>query len=140
MLQQAGYQVVAKCRTGNKEDGCAIFYNREKFSLEFSQEVEYNVGEAGLLDKDNIAVIAGLKSVVSGGQFLVATTHLLFRSVLIMKLLSPLYFYFSLQSEATRGQTGSDCPPAGGGRPPGLERQGRRSPPSHHHRRLQQSA
>ena len=81
MLHQAGYHVVAKCRTGNKEDGCAIFYNREKFSLEFSHEVEFNVGEAGLLDKDNIAVIAGLKSTVSGAQFLIATTHLLFRSV-----------------------------------------------------------
>ena len=25
---QVGYNVVAKCRTGDKEDGCAIFYNR----------------------------------------------------------------------------------------------------------------
>ena len=81
LLLQAGYDVVAKCRTGNKEDGCAIFYNREKFSLEFSHEVEYNVGEAGILDKDNIAVIAGLKSALSGAQVLIATTHLLFRSV-----------------------------------------------------------
>ena len=56
-------------------------FGREKFSLEFSHEVEFNVEEPGILDKDNIAVIAGLKSVVSGGQFLVATTHLLFRSV-----------------------------------------------------------
>ena len=59
------------------------FLGRDKFSLEFSHEVEYNVGEAGeaILDKDNIALIAGLKSAVSGAQFLLATTHLLFRSV-----------------------------------------------------------
>ena len=65
--------------------------------------MEYNVGEAGLLDKDNIAVIAGLKSAVSGGQFLVATTHLLFRSVLVMKLhLSSHFISISLSLSSPR--------------------------------------
>ena len=27
-FEQAGYDVISKCRTGGKEDGCAIFYLR----------------------------------------------------------------------------------------------------------------
>ena len=66
----------------------SFLFRREKFSLEFSHEVEYNVGEAGagILNKDNIALIAGLSSAASGAQFLLATTHLLFRSVISVSL------------------------------------------------------
>ena len=78
-------------------------FGREKFSLEFSHEGEFNVEEPGILDKDNIAVIAGLKSVVSGGQFLVATTHLLFRSVQSSDCVAQPHLCFSFQPKATRG-------------------------------------
>ena len=57
---------MSQCRSGGKEDGCAIAFRRsvspqtltsltkifrKEFSLEFSRTVEYNKGQLGILDK-----------------------------------------------------------------------------------------
>lgn len=75
---KSGYDHVAKQRTNGRDDGCVIFYRPDKFRKCYSEEVEYNKDVPGILDKDNIGLIVGLKSVLSGRPVLVATTHLLF--------------------------------------------------------------
>jgi len=76
-FEQEGYDHVSKQRTNDREDGCAVFVNSEKFQISFSECVEYNK-DAPNLDKDNVGLILGLKTVKGGKQLLVATTHLLF--------------------------------------------------------------
>ena len=51
-------------RTGDKNDGCATMWKKDKFRLLRSTPVTYCRG--GLLDRDNIAVIAELQPVRSG--------------------------------------------------------------------------
>ena len=46
-----GYKPVRKARTGDKEDGCAIFYKSKKFQLEEQCGVEYYRGGIPLLDR-----------------------------------------------------------------------------------------
>ncbi|XP_041351320.1 uncharacterized protein LOC121370259 isoform X2 [Gigantopelta aegis] len=80
-LQNQGYDGVYLKRTGDKCDGCAIFFKRHKFSLIKSHNVEFKRG--GLLDRDNIAVILELRPrsrfyMGSVKKICVATTHLLF--------------------------------------------------------------
>jgi len=76
-FEQLGYDHVSKQRTNDRDDGCAIFVNSEKFLITFSESVEYNKN-APNLDKDNVGLILGLQTVKGGKQLLVATTHLLF--------------------------------------------------------------
>lgn len=67
-------------RTRTTAASSSFFYRPDKFRKCYSsEEVEfYNKDVPWHLDKDNIGLIVGLKSVLSGRPVLVATTHLLF--------------------------------------------------------------
>jgi len=74
---QLGYEVVSQPRTGDKQDGCAIFFRKEKFTLVKYKSVLYRRDDVPLLNKDNIGLVCCLRS-GSGAKLVVATTHLLF--------------------------------------------------------------
>jgi len=79
-----GYKPVRKARTGDKEDGCAIFYKSKKFQLEEQCGVEYYRGGIPLLDRDNIGLICRFVPILEGSseetsvRLVVGTTHLLY--------------------------------------------------------------
>ena len=79
-LRSFGYEGLYKKRTGDKQDGCAIFYKPEKFVLIDQTDVEYRQPSApSCLDRDNIGLLAKFGSKKDlNSQFCVATTHLLF--------------------------------------------------------------
>ncbi|PIK43373.1 hypothetical protein BSL78_19782, partial [Apostichopus japonicus] len=78
-LAKNGYTGIYKKRTGNKSDGCAIFFKSNKFQLVVSRVVSYYRRHIPLLDRDNVGIIVLLKSVDEPQLNLcVATTHLLF--------------------------------------------------------------
>ena len=80
-LRSLGYDGIYKKRTGDKQDGCAIFYKSEKFTLVDQTDVEYRQPSApSCLDRDNIGLLAKFAPVQDpqNGHFVVATTHLLF--------------------------------------------------------------
>ena len=97
------FQGLYKKRTGDKEDGCAIFYKQDKFILEDFDGVEYRQPNVGTLDRDNIALLAKFRPITprlrgttqykqrgeireeklnneatNCDSFVVATTHLLY--------------------------------------------------------------
>ena len=74
---QLGYGDVSQRRTGDKQDGCAIFFRKEMFNLVSSKGIQYRQDEVSVLDKDNIGLICCLRA-ITGSQLVVATTHLLF--------------------------------------------------------------
>ncbi|KAL7018119.1 hypothetical protein ACKWTF_010645 [Chironomus riparius] len=78
-LNCMNYAVLFKKRTGDKCDGCAIFYKKDLFQLIEEHNVEFNQPGIELLNRENVAIIAKLclKSDPTI-QFLVATTHLLY--------------------------------------------------------------
>lgn len=68
-----------KKRTGDKFDGCAIFYKAARFSILQEVAVEYYQPEIPVLNRDNIALIAKLQSKEGNNPcILVCTTHLLY--------------------------------------------------------------
>lgn len=76
-----GYDAVYKKRTGGKCDGVAIFFKKDKFSLVEYTPVEYlQPRSGGLLDRDNVGIIAKLQSLESprSPPVCFGTTHLLF--------------------------------------------------------------
>ena len=86
-----GFEGIFKKRTGDKIDGCAVFYRKSKFTLTKSASVEYCRPNCRILDRDNIGLITLLahrpnKKPVSASsndeaaelQLCVATTHLLY--------------------------------------------------------------
>lgn len=78
-LANFNYGVLYKKRTGDKPDGCAIFFRRDLFELVDHQDVEYYQPSVKLLDRENVALIAKLQ--VKGNptqRLVVATTHLLY--------------------------------------------------------------
>lgn len=86
-LTAMGFKGVYKKRTGNKRDGCAIFFRHSKFELKKSIPVEYCKPNVELLDRDNIGLIALLTPRVLQPKqvfdedlpfIVVATTHLLY--------------------------------------------------------------
>lgn len=86
-LTLMGFKGVFKKRTGDKPDGCAIFFRDSKFELKESISVEYCKPNVELLDRDNIGLVALLtprilhskNSVNEDLPFIViATTHLLY--------------------------------------------------------------
>ncbi|KAI9550997.1 hypothetical protein GHT06_000238 [Daphnia sinensis] len=86
-LTAMGFKGVYKKRTGNKRDGCAIFFRHSKFELKKSIPVEYCKPNVELLDRDNIGLIALLTPRVVQPKhvfgedlpfIVVATTHLLY--------------------------------------------------------------
>lgn len=76
-FERRGYQGVSKCRTGGKEDGCAIFFRKTKFSLSDYKAVEYKVPDVHVLDRDNVGLVCCLQA-SNGAKLVVGTTHLLF--------------------------------------------------------------
>lgn len=89
----AGYSGIFKKRTGDKPDGCAIFFKVDKFNLIQSKEIEFRKSEVTILDRDNIALVALLQPKIKnqlqiasqgegciGDLLCVANTHLLFNT------------------------------------------------------------
>ncbi|KAI1288410.1 Protein angel -like protein 2 [Halotydeus destructor] len=76
-----GYSGLYKKRTGDKLDGCALFYNTSKFTLDKFVKLDfYQTNVSSLLDRDNVAIIVRLRP-VSGSpdnHLVIGTTHLLF--------------------------------------------------------------
>uniref|UniRef100_A0A803MIB1 Endonuclease/exonuclease/phosphatase domain-containing protein n=1 Tax=Chenopodium quinoa TaxID=63459 RepID=A0A803MIB1_CHEQI len=56
-LQQDGYEGVLKARTGDAQDGCAIFWNHERFNLLHEESIEFQ--SFGL--RNNVAQFCVLK-------------------------------------------------------------------------------
>lgn len=86
-LTAMGFTGVFKKRTGDKPDGCAIFFRDSKFELKNSISVEYCKPDVELLDRDNIGLIALLTPRILHSRnsayedlpfIVVATTHLLY--------------------------------------------------------------
>ncbi|XP_021956214.1 protein angel homolog 2 isoform X2 [Folsomia candida] len=78
-FQQLGYKGLFKKRTGDKCDGCAIYFCDSKFNLVDSISVEYLQKSVPLLNRDNIGLVAKLETKCDlRHKFVVATTHLLF--------------------------------------------------------------
>jgi len=81
-LKRLGFTGIYKKRTGDKTDGCAIFYRTSKFNLMDTISVEYCKPDVKLLDRDNIGLVALLtpkvKSPGDAPFICVATTHLLY--------------------------------------------------------------
>lgn len=83
-LEKMGYGCLYKQRTGDKRDGCGIFFKRSMFELDRFEPIEYVRSEVPMLDRDNVALIAMLKplgrDIRLGGDFrlCVSNTHLLF--------------------------------------------------------------
>jgi len=76
-FDRRGFDVISKRRTGEKNDGCAIFYRREKFSLVKSRSVEFNRPGVPTLCKDNVGIVAALQA-SNGSVMVVGTVHHLF--------------------------------------------------------------
>jgi len=72
-----GFEAISQCRTGDKHDGCAIFFRSAKFSLVSSTGVLYRQTGVPVLDKDNVGIVCCLRG-SNGSRLVVATTHLLF--------------------------------------------------------------
>lgn len=80
-LEREGYDSVYKKRTGDKNDGCAIFFKRDVFELEKWAPVEYNKPGVPVLNRDNIGIVALFRPKAdknTSSRLCVATTHLLF--------------------------------------------------------------
>ncbi|KAL8611108.1 hypothetical protein ACOMHN_064398 [Nucella lapillus] len=84
-LEKLGYSGSYQKRTGDKTDGCATLWKRDKFSLLQCTPVVYCRG--GLLDRDNVALLIQLRPLRPGQQdsppdpedkIIIANTHLLF--------------------------------------------------------------
>lgn len=83
-LEKMGYGCLYKQRTGDKRDGCGIFFRKSIFELDRFEPIEYARSDVTVLDRDNVALIAMLKPVAGAAKFgkdfrlCVSTTHLLF--------------------------------------------------------------
>jgi len=78
-FKNLGYRYVAKARTGDKKDGCVIFYKSSVFTLDVVSKLEYKIGWVSVLDRDNVALVCRLIPVLQpDSPIVVATTHLLY--------------------------------------------------------------
>uniref|UniRef100_A0A336N0R2 CSON007738 protein n=1 Tax=Culicoides sonorensis TaxID=179676 RepID=A0A336N0R2_CULSO len=78
-LSSLDLSVLYKKRTGFKDDGCAIFYNRKLFNLIEYHTIEYYQPNCQLLNRENVAIVAKLSSKSDPScTFVVGTTHLLY--------------------------------------------------------------
>ena len=77
-----GYTGLFKKRTGNKTDGCAIFFKHSRFTLVKSKPISFRKPGVKLMDRDNVAIVVLLKprtaSRHSNSLVCVSNTHLLF--------------------------------------------------------------
>ncbi|CAF3405917.1 unnamed protein product [Rotaria sp. Silwood1] len=81
-FMQHGYDSIYLKRTGDKSDGCCIFYKMNRLRLIESKTVPFYQKDIRILDRDNCGLIALFQpiapNVSSDDIFCVATTHLLF--------------------------------------------------------------
>ncbi|EEC02013.1 conserved hypothetical protein [Ixodes scapularis] len=83
-FKRLGYGCLYKRRTGNKRDGCGVFFRQSLFELDRHELVEFARTGVTVLDRDNVAIVALLKPRSADGHFspdfrlCVSTTHLLF--------------------------------------------------------------
>ncbi|XP_073983202.1 protein angel isoform X2 [Rhodnius prolixus] len=84
-LEKYGYRGVFKRRTGNKTDGCALYYMSTLLELVEYQTVEFYRPHISptLLNRPNVAIVARLRSTskpprLLGKELIVANTHLLY--------------------------------------------------------------
>jgi protein angel len=78
-FEELGYRAIFKCRTGEKNDGCAIFYKKKCFKMEEYSKVEYCKPGDALLNRENIGLVARLvERGAMNSSLIVGTTHLLF--------------------------------------------------------------
>jgi len=74
-----GYKHVAKARTGDKQDGCVIFFRSSMFALDTVSEMEYKIPRVSVLDRDNVGLVCRLTPLQQPcSPLVVATTHLLY--------------------------------------------------------------
>mmetsp|Transcript_3222 Transcript_3222/g.4648 ORF Transcript_3222/g.4648 Transcript_3222/m.4648 type:complete len:382 (-) Transcript_3222:7-1152(-) len=72
---------IYKQRTGTRREGCAIFFNTERFQLVSKKSVEFNSHTNNpRLKKDNIALFVTLECIPSGKRIVAGTTHLFYKS------------------------------------------------------------
>ena len=79
-----GYNGEYKKRLGDKKDGCATFYNRNKLSMDKCVHVSYEKKDT-VMDRDNVGLITKLSTIPSGTSantasqsVCVANTHILY--------------------------------------------------------------
>ncbi|KAM6964897.1 protein angel homolog 2 [Aplochiton taeniatus] len=83
-LESLGYHCEYKRRTGNKPDGCAVVFKKQRFSLVSSHPIEYLRHHVPFLDRDNVALVLLLRPNHATSQsdpstyLCVANTHLLY--------------------------------------------------------------
>lgn len=78
-LKEAGYSHIYKGKTGDKIEGCAIFWRKDLFNIHRWDSVEMRVPGCRVLNRDNIGLIVVLSAQENPQtKLVVATTHLLF--------------------------------------------------------------
>ena len=88
-----GYKSLYKKRTGQKDDGCAIFYKEDKFELVEYSDVEYEQGS--YLDRPNVGLVCIFKHLATNQNICLATTHLLFNPKRVDIKLSQMMIFLS---------------------------------------------
>jgi len=73
-----GYRYVSKQRTGDKKDGCVIFFRGDIFDLDCVSEMEYRIPRVQVLDRDNVGLVCRLVPRGQADALVIATTHLLY--------------------------------------------------------------
>ncbi|GBP93202.1 Protein angel homolog 2 [Eumeta japonica] len=78
-FENIGYHGVFKQKTGNKFDGCAIYFKKSLFDMVDCLNVEFLQPQVPILNRDNIGLMVKLVPRSSPNcPFIVATTHLLY--------------------------------------------------------------
>ncbi|XP_075991551.1 protein angel-like isoform X2 [Anticarsia gemmatalis] len=78
-FNEIGYVGIFKQKTGQRQDGCAIYYKSSRFHLVEQIHVEFFQPELPILNRDNIGMMVKLMPVsLPSSPIVVATTHLLY--------------------------------------------------------------
>ncbi|XP_052746540.1 protein angel isoform X2 [Bicyclus anynana] len=78
-FEALGYCGVFKQKTGQRQDGCAIYFKRSLFEMQDHVSVEYYQPEMPILNRDNIGLMVKLSpKCTPNTPIVVATTHLLY--------------------------------------------------------------
>ncbi|CAN8009742.1 unnamed protein product [Ixodes pacificus] len=117
-FKRLGYGCLYKRRTGNKRDGCGVFFRQSLFELDRHELVEFARTGVTVLDRDNVAIVALLKPRAADGRFspdfrlCVSTTHLLFNPRRgDVKLAQLCLLLAEIDRLAARGGAGADGAP-----------------------------
>ncbi|CAH0716658.1 unnamed protein product, partial [Brenthis ino] len=78
-FEQMGYFGIFKQKTGNRQDGCAIYFKKSLFDMQDHISVEFYQPELPILNRDNIGLMVKIAPKGSPNTpLVVATTHLLY--------------------------------------------------------------